>query len=93
MLAAADAGDGLGGGPDGFVEQLPGARAAAGSGAAPAAAVGGGAADGELAAAQAQVADLQRRLAEAEAAADRWKALHGELHAFCTEQVLEGAKP
>ena len=30
---------------------------------------------------------------EAEAAADRWKALHGELHAFCTEQVLEGAKP
>jgi pre-rRNA-processing protein IPI3 len=66
-----------------------------GQAAAAGAAAGGGgvvAEEGGLDAARRQVAELQQRLAEAEAEADRWKELHSELHAFCTEQALGGAK-
>lgn len=72
------------------------AAAIAGEGRGAVAAAGGEAGRGagdEVEVMRQQVAELQRQLAEAQAAAERWKQLHGELHAFCTEQVLEGAKP
>jgi pre-rRNA-processing protein IPI3 len=79
--AAASGGDGVWG------AQLVGGAGGGGERpAAAAAAAGGGGGEAP------EVADLKRQLAEAQAAAERWKQLHGELHAFCTEQVLEGAK-
>ncbi len=34
------------------------------------------------------VASLNAQLADALAAADKWRRLHSELHAFCVEHVL-----
>ena len=40
------------------------------------------------AAAQRQVEELERQLAQAREEAGRWQQLHGELHEFCMQRVL-----
>ena len=75
LLAAADAA-GTGG---------PGHPAAAAAAAAGAAPPGEG---GEVAQLQQQVSQLQQQLQEARRVAEQWQSLHGQLHQFCTEQVL-----
>lgn len=43
---------------------------------------------GEVARLQEQVAQLQHQLQESQRVAEQWQSLHGQLHQFCTEQVL-----
>jgi hypothetical protein len=37
---------------------------------------------------QQQVQELQQQLQESRQVAQQWQSLHGQLHQFCTEQVL-----
>jgi hypothetical protein len=43
---------------------------------------------GEVARLQEQVAQLQQQLQASQRVAEQWQSLHGQLHQFCTEQVL-----
>lgn len=73
---------------------LSAAADAAGTGALTAAAAGAGTGAeaageaGEVAQLQQQVSQLQQQLQEARRVAEQWQSLHGQLHQFCTEQVL-----
>lgn len=68
---------------------LSGGAASAGPGPASAAA-DGGEGSGDLAAARAEAAALRQQLAAATAAAEEWKAMHGELQRMCAEQLASG---
>lgn len=44
-----------------------------------------------MASLQQLVHQLQQQLQETKQVADKWQALHGELHQFCTDSVLQTA--
>lgn len=46
----------------------------------------------DVASLQQMVQQLQQQLQETRQVAQQWQSLHGELHQFCTDSVLEAAK-